>query len=217
MMTKWEAIFPTPLLRSNIGREFTEAEVKFIKHSQKNVCANVLNSRSADTYVLDAPEMRSIRSFINTHVTEFSKKTISLNQQLQFYVTQSWINYTQPGQSHHKHFHTNSLVSGVLYINAIREIDRIYFYRPPPAGISVGNQDQNWYTADSWFFSVGSGDLILFPSNLTHGVEEVEGRHVRVSLSFNTFVEGELGTRELLNSLSLGAAASRPSKVALGK
>ena len=204
MIATWEAIFPTPILRTNIAREFTEKELRFFEQAQNNVCPNVLNSRSVDTYVLDTPEMRSIRAFTLEHVTQFRKKTISVNDQLEFYITQSWINYTQPGQSHHRHIHTNSLVSGVLYISAVKEIDRIYFYRALPAGISVGNTEQNWYTADSWFFSVGAGDLILFPSNLAHGVEKATGRHIRVSLSFNTFVKGEIGVKENLNGLKLG-------------
>jgi ectoine hydroxylase-related dioxygenase (phytanoyl-CoA dioxygenase family) len=107
--------------------------------------------------------------------------------------------------------HTNSLISGVLYVSAIKEIDRIYFYRATSPGISVGNKDQNWYTADSWFFSVGAGDLILFPSNLTHGVEEATGRHTRVSLSFNTFVKGNIGDEERLNGLKLGISQPQQS------
>jgi uncharacterized protein (TIGR02466 family) len=206
MMTNWEAIFPTPILRTNIDRAFTEKELKFFRDAQDKACANVLNSRSMDTNVLDAAEMRPVRSFIDEHVKQFCRKTISISEKLEFYVTQSWVNFTRPGQAHHRHFHTNSLVSGVLYINAVREIDKIWFHRPPASGICVGNPDSNWYTADSWFFSVGTGDLVLFPSSLTHGVEETTGQHVRASLSFNTFVKGEIGERDKLNGLKLNVS-----------
>ena len=204
MMATWEAIFPTPILRANIAREFTGKEGEFFDRAQKNVCANVRNDRSVDTHVLDAPEMRSIRSFIAEHIKLFARKIISVNEQLEFYVTQSWINYTRPGQCHHRHFHTNSLISGVLYVSAVKEIDRIYFFRSPTAEISAGNREENWYTANSWFFSVGAGDLIIFPSHITHGVEEATGRHIRVSLSFNSFVRGEIGLNDHLNGLKLG-------------
>jgi hypothetical protein len=33
------------------------------------------------------------------------------------FVTQSWLNWTKPGQWHHKHSHPNSLYSGVLYLD----------------------------------------------------------------------------------------------------
>ena len=121
MLSTWEAIFPTPVLRTNIGREFTEEELQFFVRLQSKTTGNVLNMRTVDTRVLDAPELRSLRSFIEDHVDQFARKTISTSERLEFYITQSWINYTKPGQSHHRHCHTNSLISGVLYLSAVKE------------------------------------------------------------------------------------------------
>jgi uncharacterized protein (TIGR02466 family) len=203
MMTNLEAIFPTPVLRANIGREFTESELDYIRRVQQHTCPNVGNSRSIDTHVLDAEEMRSLRSAIEPHVEDFCRKTVTVSKKVQFFITQSWINYTRKGQSHHRHCHTNSLVSGVLYLSAVKEVDRICFFRPPATGIAVDNDGRNWYTADCWSFNVGAGDLILFPSRIIHGVDQTVGDHVRVSLSFNTFLKGELGHEDRLNGLSL--------------
>ena len=203
MLSTWEAIFPTPVLRTNIGREFTEEELQFFVRLQSKTTGNVLNMRTVDTRVLDAPELRSLRSFIEDHVDQFARKTICTSERLEFYITQSWINYTRPGQSHHRHCHTNSLISGVLYLSAVKEVDGICFYRNAPPAIKAGDDVQNAFSAASWRFSVGAGDLILFPSNVTHGVDQNRGGHVRASLAFNTFVRGELGSDELLNRLTL--------------
>ena len=203
MTAKWEAIFPTPVLRANIGREFTESELDYVRRVQQSTCQNVCNTRSIDTHVLNAREMQPLRSIIEPLVEEFCRKTVTSSEKVQFFITQSWINYTRKGQSHHRHCHTNSLVSGVLYLSAVKELDRICFYRPPATGIAVDNDGRNWYTADSWAFDVGAGDLILFPSSLVHGVDQTVGEHLRVSLSFNTFVKGELGSNDRLNGLSL--------------
>lgn len=203
VVTSWEGIFPIPVLRTNIDREFTDEERNYFARTQENTCANVFNTRTASTYVLDAAELRSVRSFIEEHVKIFGRRTISVSKDVEFYITQSWINFTKPGESHHKHVHTNSLISGVLYLNAIKDTDKIYFYKDVKAMLNVWNPEANWYTADSWFFSVGSGDLILFPSSLAHGVEETKGSHIRVSLSFNAFVRGDLGAEEHLNRLRL--------------
>lgn len=203
MLSKWEAIFPTPVLRANIGREFTKEENEYFIRAQQHAVGNVLNFRSSNTAVLQEPALRSIRLFIEEHIGQFARKTITLNERAEFYVTQSWLNYTKRGQAHHRHFHTNSLVSGVFYVSAIREVDRICFYRNPAAFINVGEKDQNWYSADSWWFSVGAGDLVLFPSSVSHGVDSNEAGHTRVSLAFNTFVRGELGSKDLLNHLRL--------------
>jgi hypothetical protein len=52
-------------------------------------------------------------------------------------LTQSWLNYTKPGQFHHKHAHPNSFISGVLYMKAARQRDKIYFYKDGYKQISL--------------------------------------------------------------------------------
>lgn len=203
MITTWDAIFPTPILRTSIGRELTREEQDFFAETEKNLFPNVSNSTSLDKYVLDAPALQPLRAFLMEGVNQYARKVISISESVEFYITQSWINYTQGGQSHHRHMHTNSLVSGVFYVSAVKEVDRLFFYREATPQINVWNKEVNWYNADSWFFSVGTGDLILFPSNVQHGVEETTGKHTRISLAFNTFVRGELGSAERLNRLTL--------------
>lgn len=203
MLSTWEAIFPTPVLISNIGRELSAEEKAFFVRTQSHTIENVFNSRSVSTRVLDADELRSLRCFIEEHIEQFARKTFSLRETLQFYITQSWVNYTEPGQGHHRHCHTNSLISGVFYVSAVKEVDGICFYRDAPAHMCGGDEVRSWYTANSWRFSVGAGDLVLFPSRLTHGVDENTSKHIRVSLAFNTFVRGELGSEDLLNRLTL--------------
>ncbi|MDH3282766.1 MAG: 2OG-Fe(II) oxygenase family protein [Gammaproteobacteria bacterium] len=164
---------------------------------------NVSNVRSVDTRVLDAPELQSIRSIVMEHINQYARKIISADEKLEFYLTQSWLNYTQTGQSHHRHVHTNSLISGVLYINVKKEIDGICFYRNSGAQISVSDEYVNWYNSPSTWFGVGVGDVVLFPSSLSHGVEQTTGEHTRISLAFNAFVRGQIGSEELLNSLKI--------------
>ena len=60
----------------------------------------------------------------------------------------------------------------------------------------------NVYNSDSWWFEVGAGDLMLFPSSLTHMVETVQGED-RVSLAFNTFPVGYVGDESSLTALHL--------------
>lgn len=203
MLSTWEAIFPTPVLMANIGRELSEEEKAFFVRTQSNTVENVFNRRSASTCILDADELRSLRSFIEEHIAQFSRETFSLKESLEFYITQSWVNYTKPGQGHHRHCHTNSLISGVFYVSAVKGVDAICFYRDASFPLSAGDEVPNCYSANSWRFTVGAGDLILFPSRLTHGVANNTSKHIRVSLAFNAFVRGELGSEELLNRLTL--------------
>jgi uncharacterized protein (TIGR02466 family) len=202
-MITWESIFPTPVMRSNIGRNFTDDERKFFKKLQGALYQNFSNTRSADTRVLDAPEMQAIRSVLSEHVNQYASKVISASPKHVFYITQSWVNYTQPGQSHHRHIHTNSLISGVLYVQVKQEVDLICFYRNNPAQILVQDDQVNIYNAPSICYRVDVGDLILFPSSLDHDVRRTTGAHTRISLSFNAFIRGEVGADERLNSLTI--------------
>lgn len=202
-MVTWEAIFPTPIMRTNIGRNFTDAENAFFEKMRASPHPNVYNVRSVDTHVLEAPEMREIREFAVERINEYARKVVSADPKLEFYITQSWLNYTQKGEAHHRHVHTNSLISGVLYVNAKKEVDGICFYRDTRAQLLVTEEDPNWYNAASWCFSVGIGDVVLFPSNLSHGVEQTTGDHTRISLAFNAFVRGEIGSEEHLNRLTI--------------
>lgn len=188
-------------MRTNIGRPFTDEENRFFEKIRATPHPNVYNVRSADTHVLEAPEMQSIRTFVSDLINQYARKIISPDPKLEFYLTQSWLNYTQKGEQHHRHVHTNSLISGVLYVNAKKDIDGICFYRNSGAQLSITDEFVNWYNAPSSWFSVGIGDVVLFPSNLSHGVELTTGEHTRISLAFNAFVRGQIGTEELLNSV----------------
>ena len=61
----------------------------------------------------------------------------------------------------------------------------------------------NEYNSESWWFPVGTGELILFPSNLSHKVQPVEGSDTRISLAFNTFPVGHIGDEDELTALHL--------------
>jgi ectoine hydroxylase-related dioxygenase (phytanoyl-CoA dioxygenase family) len=53
--------------------------------------------------------------------------------------------------------------------------------------------EQNYFNCNEFTVPVGTGDIVLFPSNLIHSVPQTDHEHTRVSLAFNSFWEGELG------------------------
>ena len=122
---------------------------------------------------------------------------------IEFYITQSWLNYTKKGQFHHSHSHANSILSGVLYIDACEGTDKIYFEKATYKQISIPTENFNAYNSDAWWFPIKTGDLIIFPSDTTHKVETKDGDNVRTSLAFNVFIRGYLGQEEQLTALHL--------------
>lgn len=194
-------LFPIPVGIYKLDRDLTDDELDFIK--VQDTRPNQGNTTSKDNTILRNTELTNLRDFIETKVSEYFATIHNPKHDVSLRVTQSWCNYTEPGQYHHKHAHPNSFVSGVFYPQANRETDRIYFYRDNYQQIKFPPSEWNVWNSDSWWFEVGTGDLILFPSSLTHMVETVKGEQTRISLSFNTFPVGVVGEEMDLTGLKL--------------
>jgi predicted 2-oxoglutarate/Fe(II)-dependent dioxygenase YbiX len=55
--------------------------------------------------------------------------------------------------------------------------------------------------SDSWWVNVGTGNIVVFPSNLTHNVENVVAEGIRISLAFNSYIKGTFGDNGALTEL----------------
>ena len=106
-------------------------------------------------------------------------------------------------QSHHAHNHPNSYLSGVLYINADEAYDKIIFQHNRYEQITIPTTAWNPFNSETWFFPLESGEILLFPSRLSHLVAKKKGNNTRVSLSFNVFLKGDLGEEPLLTELKI--------------
>ena len=195
-------LFPLPIGFFRLGRDLTKSELAYVMGQDKY--PNQGNVTSADRKILASKELTDIRDFIEDAMLEYFKTVHEPKDDVSLYITQSWANYTDPGQYHHKHAHPNSFISGVFYPQADRSVDKIYFYKSGYERIKVAPQNWNHWNSESWWFEVGAGDLILFPSNLEHMVETKVGNETRVSIAFNTFLKGHIGVDESLTGLQLG-------------
>lgn len=200
---KIDSIFPKAVLTSNINREWTEREQFLFNYHKDFTHNNTGNITSNDRYVLNAKEVKSIVEFIGAGIQHYVNTVICPKNLTEFYITQSWLNYTKKGQFHHTHAHPNSILSGVLYIDANEGKDKISFEKTGYKQISIPTENFNAYNSDAWWFPVKTGDLIIFPSDTIHKVEIKEGDNVRTSLAFNVFVRGYLGEEEKLTALHL--------------
>jgi uncharacterized protein (TIGR02466 family) len=193
-------LFAQPVGFFDLGRELTEEEKFFLMELEQR--ANMGNRTSVNNFVLKSPVMTSLRSWMEDSVAEYFKATTNPKHDVTLRLTQSWVNYSEPGQYHHKHAHPNSFVSGVFYIQT-NPNDKIFFYRDGYSQIKFPPAEWNSWNSESWWFEALNGRLILFPSSLTHMVPTVEGEDVRVSLSFNTFPAGTVGEEMDLTGLKL--------------
>ena len=197
------SIFPTPIYISKLNRDFTPLEIKFLNKKEKDTYNNTGNITSNDNYVLNEKPFLNLKNELDLKVKEYFDKIICPSNKVKPYITQSWLNYTKRNQYHHKHQHPNSLVSGVFYINADEKLDKIKFFKEDYQPIKLEIKEYNLFNSQSWWFTVKTGDIVLFPSSLTHMVETKDGDNVRTSLAFNVFVEGKIGDNKELTELIL--------------
>ena len=197
-------LFPTPIYMSNINRPFTKQELQFVKEQKKNSIKNKGNINTKDNYILNRKEFKNIKKFLDQCCKDYLKRIISPKNNIELHITQSWLNYTEENQYHHIHLHPNSVVSGVLYFNCNKNNDKIKFSN------SIGYQQikpeinkYNIWNSETWWFPLETSQLIMFPSSTTHQVETKQGNNTRISLAFNTFYKGTIGSNNDLTELIL--------------
>ena len=196
-------IFPTPIYSSKLNRQLSKEELSFIDKTKEDVFLNEGNTTSNDNNVLENIVFKNLKDDLYLRVKDYFDKVISSSNNITPYITQSWLNYTEKNEYHHKHTHSNSLVSGVFYINCHEEYDKIKFFNNNYKAIVLEVKNYNLYNAENWWYPVKTGDIILFPSSLTHMVETKQGNNTRISLAFNVFVRGNIGNEKNLNYLKL--------------
>ena len=63
--------------------------------------------------------------------------------------------------------------------------------------------EQNLWNSQKWWLGANSGELLLFPSTLVHEVGLRDNPGTRISISFNTFLRGDIGNHEVKTGLTL--------------
>lgn len=204
-------LHPTPLYKVNYkkytGKQIPDDIVNYGINCDYG--PNTGNLSSKNTNVLSEPIFSDVTKFICDQVFHFAHNIYMYDEsKVQFYITQSWLNLTKKNEYHHVHVHSNSIISGVFYIK-VQDGDNINLI--DKSTNIVGNkklleipkkENQSAYSTEVYKLGVEQGDLLLFDSQIPHGVDSID-TDMRISLSFNTFVKGEFGREDNLTFLSL--------------
>ena len=191
-------LFASPLMVCSYDRDYKK-ELAWIKKQKYH--SGGRNEQSEDTFILDNKELKKIRTFFETKLNKFATKVLQCTNK--FVITQSWLNRAGKGRSHHTHKHFNSIISGVWYPYTHEKLPPIQFYRDKNETIEVNVSSYNHFNNESFLFPAKSGELLLFPSSMRHGVLPNKYDEQRISLSFNTWVKGDLGDDSRLTLLPI--------------
>jgi uncharacterized protein (TIGR02466 family) len=198
--------FPTPITVSDICIIPEELEKLMSLYNDKDtwVLNKGNNYRSNETDIfrnvlgIDSYLFKQVQNEIDLFSEEIMGEEASL------ITTQSWLNFNPTNTSHERHFHTNSIVSGIVYIRTDDKTGNINFHKPLEKFNMTMNQVKkyNKYNFEHIFFTPLSCQLFLFPSYLNHSVDKNESETTRISLAFNTFYSGSFGAIDKLNKAS---------------
>ena len=195
------SLFPIPLLVCAYQWDYSE-ELKWIRSVESwRENEDSYNRQSTDTFILDHPELKKIRTFIETKLNTFVSQTLGSEDRLA--ITQSWLNKNEKGESHHEHVHPNSILSGVFYLRQDKTLPPIQFAKSNQHGIKLDPKKYNNLNSETFLLPCVDGELLLFPSNLKHSVLINRGKEERISLSFNTFSVDTLGSEKSLTHLDI--------------
>lgn len=201
-------IFPIPIFTIQVPSSFSNIIPLFNQQKIKNNPLG-LNSnfgqRSDNSYILNESSFLALSTYILDKATIYCKEVLNYNYK-EYILSQSWISYKHPGDQHHPHTHSNSLISGVFYYegnfkdqSSSINFSNTFLIESPtkPKYLSTRNQ----FSIPYFSLTPNPGMLILFPSSLPHSVPLNTTDKIRKSLAFNIVPKEGLGDEESLTEL----------------
>ena len=151
------------------------------------------NIMSRNRQVLDSKELEDLKNLFLENIKAYSENVMCISNEI--YITNSWINYTETNQRHNLHNHPNSILSGCFYVDVESSQPSITFSRmSTPFVFNMTPTKFNSFNSAEWSVPVKNNMLLLFPSSCYHSVEVNYTPNKRISISFDTFIKGTVGT-----------------------
>ena len=192
-------LFANPLMVCGDQYNTNEDELNYIKnlnnlhHPHSFITPGNENKRTIDSDILESLELSTLKQFCLKWLNFYAHEFLFITKSTEFYITQSWCNYNATGDIHGRHMHTNSLISGVFYIQG--ENTPTVFYREKEMfPLKFNYEDYDLNNCEAYVMDAEVGKLFLFPSTMKHSAVENKTNTERISLAFNTWATGEFGT-----------------------
>lgn len=193
-------LFPMPLYTNLI--DISEDQKQIIKDMDFERMPINNGDVTVNRYVLRDKRLEPLLDQIYAEVEEFLHERLGVSREIEFYMTNSWSIRHRKGDWAQEHDHKNSIISGVVYLQADDNSGNIHFLKPHwnanifPQMFMVPYETRNQTSANTWTFKPETGQIILFPSSLPHEVEVSQSDNDRYVLAFNFFMRGTFGELE---------------------
>jgi len=157
--------------------------------------ANNNSEISLNLNILKSNKLKFLKKEIMSCFNNFVNDTLSFKNN-KFKITNSWI--TKVGQNNlgHSHNHGNSFYSGVFYIDVNENSGKITFINVNKSAFELKPNEYNNLNSPKWSIQPKNNQVIFFPSEVYHQVEENKSNTIRYSLAFNIMPIGKIGVED---------------------
>lgn len=191
-------LFSKPLYRGEIS-PITKKELNFVEKLEYEIVPSGNGEYTKNKYILNLARMKRIKEEIDKHIKIYTKEILNISDRQEFYMTNSWVMRHHQKDWAQPHIHTNSIISGVLYLKVFEESGAIRFHNDSgifSTTIDVEYDHYNVFNSKTWGVMPTDNMILLFPSTIHHSVAPNDSGELRYSIAFNYFVRGKFGINE---------------------
>lgn len=133
-------------------------------------------------------EIDKFSEWVIDQVTEFSKH---YNSTVSYSIKQCWANIYQKGDFQETHIHPGFDFSAVYFVSVPTGSGKLIFENPllPFDMRPIKTNDETELNTTAAVYAPVEGQLVIFRSNLRHGVYPHTGIQPRISLAFNLLAD----------------------------
>ena len=142
--------------------------------------------------ILLHPELKEIKEWIQECAEDFLDNALEMEYE-EFFFTESWLNISGKGGYQKVHNHSNSIISGTLYLKSEEKHPPLEFRKQkmefePFISLTEHYKKGNPNTASTLGFPCTQDTMLVFNSHLYHGHDASQVESERVGLAWNGLV-----------------------------
>ena len=142
--------------------------------------------------ILLQPEFKNIKIWVEACAKDFLDNVLQMEYE-EFFLTESWLNISGRGGYQKIHNHSNSIISGTLYLKSEKNHPPLEFKKQkmefePFISLTEHYKKGNPNTANSLAFPCTQDTMLVFNSYLYHGHGESQVESERIGLAWNGLV-----------------------------
>ena len=202
-MTTTEHLFATTIYRAKLGGSRQKAFLDELRVACRAIAQEdgagqnwsdeagykgYTSYASLDDLPVRNPTFAELCERLQPHLAEFCAAVDFDTRGLAPEIDSIWINVLEPGGTHTGHIHTNSVISGTLYVDIPEEASAIRFEDPRLAMMMAApprKQRAELHNRQFVYMQPAAGTVLLWESWLRHEVPVNMAREDRISVSFN--------------------------------